>query len=383
MEPFKNPIYVTRPFLPPIEEYCAGLKEIWDSQWLTNNGPVLKRFTGQLSRYLGTDNVCLFNNGTLALQLGLQGMGITGEVITTPFTFVATTHALYWNKLRPVFVDIEPDHYTLDPEKVEAAITPWTSAILAVHVFGYPCKLKELADIARRHNLKLIYDAAHAFGVEVDGKSIALYGDMSMFSFHATKFYHSIEGGMLTFQDSGLKQTFDYLKNFGFKSETEVVMPGTNAKMNEMQALMGILVLKHIDELVEKGRAIEAIYRERLADVPGIRIPPPLPPSVRYNFGYMPVEVDEAEFGMSRDQLYEKLKKFNVHARRYFYPLVSDFACYQDVQTRDPLTVANGVAERILCLPTYDSLTVNAVTQSCTILSSLAGKRSTDPVIDR
>lgn len=368
MVPFKNPIYVTRPFLPPIEEYCAGLQEIWDNQWLTNNGPVLKRFTGQLSRYLGIDNVCLFNNGTLALQLGLQGMGITGEVITTPFTFVATTHALYWNKIRPVFVDIEPDHYTLDPEKVEAAITQRTSAILAVHVFGYPCKLKELADIARRHNLKLVYDSAHAFGVEIDGRSIALYGDMSMFSFHATKLYHSIEGGMLTFQDSGLKQILDYLKNFGFKNEVEVVMPGTNAKMNEMQALMGILVLKHIDELVEKGRAIEAVYREKLAGVPGIHIPPSLPSNVRYNYGYMPVEVDEGEFGMSRDRLYEELKKLNVHGRRYFYPLVSDFACYQNIRTRDPLTVAKRVTERILCLPTYQDLRLDDVTRICDII---------------
>jgi len=360
--------------MPPIEDFVAGLRGIWDSQWLTNNGPVLQRFAGQLGRYLGTDNVCLFNNGTLALQLGLQGMGITGEVITTPFTFVATTHALYWNKLRPVFVDIEPDYYTLDPEKVEAAITPWTSAILAVHVFGYSCKVKELADVARRHNLRLIYDAAHAFGVEVDGKSIALYGDMSMFSFHATKMYHSMEGGMLTFQDSGLKQTFDYLKNFGFKNEVEVVTPGTNAKMTEMQALMGTLVLEHFDELVEKGRAVESIYRERLADVPGIHMPPPLPPNVRYNYGYVPVEVDEAEFGMSRDQLYLELKKHNVHARRYFYPLVADFACYQYVQTSDPLSVAGRVAERILCLPTYHGLGVGEVEAVCCMIGTAGGR---------
>jgi len=374
LKPFDKPIYVTRPYLPPIEEFAAGLQEIWDNQWLTNNGPVLQRFTSTLSRYFQTDNVCLFNNGTLALQLGLQGMGISGEVITTPFTFVATTHALYWNKIRPVFVDIEPDHYTLDPEKVEAAITPWTSAILAVHVFGYPCKVKELADIARRHNLTLIYDAAHAFGVEIDGKSIAHYGDMSMFSFHATKLYHSIEGGMLTFQDSGFKQILDYLKNFGFKSETEVVMPGTNAKMNELQALMGILVLKHLDDLIEKGRAIEAIYRERLADVPGLKFPPPLPPNVRYNYGYMPIEVNEAEFGMSRDRLYEELKKFNIYARRYFYPLVSDFACYQNVQTRDPLTVAKGVAERILCLPTYYNIDHDSIDKICDLITYHRGQ---------
>ena len=376
---FDKPVYVTRPYLPPIEEFVAGLKEIWDSQWLTNNGPVLQRYAVQLSRYLQTNNVCLFNNGTLALQLGLQGMGISGEVITTPFTFVATTHALFWNKLRPVFVDIEPDHYTLDPEKVEAAITPWTSAILAVHVFGYPCNVKELADIARRHKVALIYDAAHAFGVEIDGRSLAHYGDMNMFSFHATKLYHSIEGGMLTFRDSGLKQVFDYLKNFGFKNEVEVVMPGTNAKMNEMQALMGILVLKHLDELIEKGRVIETVYRERLADVPGIRIPPSLPSNVRYNYGYMPVEVDEAGFGMSRDQLYEQLKKLNIHARRYFYPLVSDFACYQNVQTRDPLTVARGVAKRILTLPTYHAISEEIVERICLYISEMrasAGSRA-------
>ncbi len=376
---FEEPIYVTRPYLPPIEEFVAGLQGIWDSRWLTNNGPVLQQFTGQLSSYLGTDNVCLFNNGTLALQLGLQGMGISGEVITTPFTFVATTHTLYWNKLRPVFVDIEPDYYTLDPEKVEAAITPRTSAILAVHVFGYPCRLKELADIARRHDLRLIYDAAHAFGVEIDGRSLAHYGDMSMFSFHATKLYHSIEGGMLTFQDAGLKQTFDYLKNFGFKNEVKVVMPGTNAKMNEMQALMGMLVLQHLDELIEKGRAIEAVYRERLADVPGIRIPPPQPSSVRYNYGYMPVEVDETRFGMNRDRLYRELKKLNIHARRYFYPLVPDFACYQNVRTRDPLVVARRVARTILTLPTYHAISEETVERICRYIGELrssAGSRA-------
>jgi dTDP-4-amino-4,6-dideoxygalactose transaminase len=270
-----------------------------------------------------------------------------------------------------VFVDIEPDYYTLDPRKVEAAITPRTSAILAVHVFGYPCKLNELANIARRHSLKLIYDAAHAFGVEVDGKSIAHYGDMSMFSFHATKLYHSIEGGMLAFRDPGLKQTFDYLRNFGFKNEVKVVMPGTNAKMNEMQALMGMLVLKHLDELIEKGRRIEAVYRERLADVPGIRIPTPLPAGICYNYGYMPVEVDEAEFGMNRDRLYRELKRLNIHARRYFYPLVPDFECYRNVTTRDPLVVARRVAGRILTLPTYHELPDETVGIICRYIGEL------------
>ncbi len=233
-KPFEKPIYVTRPFLPHLEEFAEGLKEIWDSHCLTNNGPILKRYTRELANYFETDNICLFANGTLALQIGLQGMGISGEVITTPFTFVATTHALFWNKIRPAFVDIEPDYYTLDPEKVEAAITPWTTAILAVHVFGHPCKANVLADIARRHNLKLIYDAAHAFGVRVGNKSLVHFGDMSIFSFHATKIYHSLEGGMLTFQDSGLKSVLDYLKNFGFKNEVEVVMPGTSMLVDDL-----------------------------------------------------------------------------------------------------------------------------------------------------
>jgi dTDP-4-amino-4,6-dideoxygalactose transaminase len=371
MEPFEKPIYVTRPFLPPIEEFSAGLQEIWDNQWLTNDGPLLQRYTQQLGRYLQTDNVCLFTNGMLALQLGLQGMGISGEVITTPFTAVATTNALYWNRIRPVFVDIEQDHYNLDPEKVEAAITPWTSAILPVHVFGYPCKLKEMADVAKRHNLKLIYDAAHAFGVDVDGRSIAHYGDMSMFSFHATKLYHSMEGGMLTFKDPGLQGILDSLRVYGYANEFEVVMPGVNAKMTEMQALMGLVGLKHLDEMIEKRRRIEAVYRAKLSVVPGIRIPPPLPANIRHNHPYMPIEVNEADYGMSRDRLYVEMRKFNIYPRKYFYPLVTDFACYRNIQTRDPLTVAKAVAQRVLCLPTYHSLSEETVGEICSCISEL------------
>ncbi len=369
--PFEKPIYVTRPFLPPLEEFCEALREIWDNQWLTNNGPVVQRYTQKLADYFGTNNLCLFSNGTLALQIGLQGMGITGEVITTPFTFVATTHALYWNKIRPVFVDIEPDYYTLDPAKVEAAITPWTTAILAVHVYGHPCRLNELADIARRHNLKLIYDAAHAFGVKVNGRAISDYGDLSMFSFHATKLYHSIEGGMLTFGDRGLKQVFDYLKNFGFKNELEVVMPGTNAKMNELQALMGELVLKHMPQIVAARRGIYEQYRQHLAEIPGIKLPPRLPAGVDYNYGYMPVEIDEAEFGMSRDQLYDALKRYNVYARRYFYPLITDFACYQAVSVADPLATAKHVASRIITLPIFSELSENDVGRICQVVSGI------------
>jgi dTDP-4-amino-4,6-dideoxygalactose transaminase len=369
--PFKSPIYVTRPFLPPIKEFTSGLEEIWANQWLTNNGPILQRFTAQLCEYFVTDNICLFSNGTLALQIALQGMQISGEVITTPFTFVATSHALFWNKIRPVFVDIEPDYYTIDPEKVEAAITPWTTAILAVHVYGHPCKLNALAGIARRYNIKLIYDAAHAFGIKVGNKSIAQFGDMSMFSFHATKLFHSIEGGMLVFPETGLKGTFDYLKNFGFKNEVEVVMPGTNAKMNEVQALMGIHVLKYLDEIIQRRSKITELYRARLKKIPGLHLPPVFPPDVVYNHGYVTVEVDDSEYGMSRDALNEKLKSYNVHTRRYFYPLICDYACYHKFPVLDPLTTARRVAERILTLPIYDGLALDDVEKICDILSEL------------
>lgn len=383
IKPFEKPIYVTKPFLPPLEEFCQGLEEIWETRWLTNNGPILQRFTKELCNFFETDNICLFNNGTLALQIALQGMGISGEVITTPFTFVATTHSLFWNKIRPVFVDIEPEYYTLDPEKVEAAITPWTTAILAVHVYGHPCKLNKLADIARRHNLKLIYDAAHAFGVKVGNKPIADFGDLSMFSFHSTKLFHSIEGGMLIFREAGLKGLFDYLKNFGFKNEVEVVMPGTNAKMNEMQALMGIHVLKYLQEIIEKRARITDIYRKRLKEVPGIRLVPSLSSDISYNHAYMPIEVDELEFGMSRDALYEKLQEWNVYTRRYFYPLICDYPCYRSISVNGSLTVARRVADRILTLPIYDSLKLSDVETICEIIMSLQrGKSEISPGID-
>jgi dTDP-4-amino-4,6-dideoxygalactose transaminase len=371
IKPFEKPIYVTRPFLPPLNEFRHGLEEIWDNRWLTNNGPILQRFTQTLSNTFESNNVCLFNNGTLALQIALQGMEISGEVITTPFTFVATTHALFWNKIRPVFVDIEPDYYTIDPVKVEAAITPWTTAILAVHVYGHPCKLNALADIARRHKLKLIYDAAHAFGIKVGNESIAHFGDLSMFSFHSTKLFHSIEGGMLIFKEAGLKDKFDYLKNFGFKNEVEVVMPGTNAKMNEMQALMGSQVLKYLDEIIQKRAKITELYRARLKEVPGIRLVPALSSDIKFNYAYMPVEVDEKEFGMSRDALYEKLKEWNVHTRRYFYPLICDYPCYRSISVNGSLTVARRVADCILTLPIYDNLELPDVETICEIILSL------------
>ena len=375
IRPFSKPIYVTRPFLPPLERFSEGLQEIWENRWLTNNGPVEQRFKRQLQTILDTDNICLFNNGTLALQIGLQGLDISGEVITTPFTFVATTHALYWNKIRPVFVDIEPDYYTLDPEKVEAAITPWTTAILAVHVYGHPCKLEALEDIARRHRLTLIYDAAHAFGVQVNQRNIADFGDLSMFSFHATKLFHTFEGGMLCFKEAGRMRLFDYLKNFGFENELEVVMPGTNAKMTEIQALMGCLLLEYLDEMIAKRRAIYERYCQRLSDVPGIQLPQKPLPKVRYNYSYMPIEIYQEDFGVSRDRLYEALKAYNIFSRRYFYPLLCDYACYRSLPVTAPLTTARAVSARILTLPIYSELCLDEIDRICEIVIEISKRR--------
>jgi dTDP-4-amino-4,6-dideoxygalactose transaminase len=382
-KPFDKPIYVTKPWLPPLEEFQRGLAEIWGRGWLTNNGPVLERFRAELAEYCETENLCLFANGTLALQIALQGMGITGDVITTPYTFVATVHSLFWNKVRPVFVDIEPEHYTLDPEQVEAAITPWTSAILGVHVYGHPCRLEELERIAREHNLKLLYDAAHAFGVRVNGRPIGQFGDLSMFSFHATKLFHSVEGGMLTFGDGRLRRRFDYLKNFGFENEVEVVMPGTNAKMNELQALMGRLVLKGMGEIVEKRRHLAETYRRELMTIPGIRTAAPAGPGVEYNHAFFPIEVDEREFGASRDDLYNGLKEWNVFARRYFYPLVTDFACYRGIVREGELPVARSVAGRIITLPIFSDLGLDDVVRICDIIRHIHERRRSLPAGSR
>lgn len=373
---FSEPIYVTRPFLPSLKDFSAGLGEIWENAWLTNNGPVLQRFERELETGEQTANLCLFNNGTLALQIALQGMELSGEIITTPFTFVATSHALFWNKIRPVFVDITPDNFTLDPARVEAAITPWTTAILAVHVYGYPCDLEGLQKVADRHKLKLLYDAAHAFGVAVDGRPISHFGDLSMFSFHATKLFHSIEGGMLVFRDPELKKSFNYLKNFGFENEVEVMIPGTNAKMNEIQALMGLQVLHHLNEIIERRAAIDRCYRENLASVPGLRIPNVPSARVKYNHAYFPILIDGKEFGMDRDALYEALKTYNIFSRRYFYPLLTDYTCYKRVSHSDPLQVARQISSKVLTLPIYDSLPLGDVERICEIIAALQQRSS-------
>lgn len=371
IRPFEKPVYVTKPFLPPIEEFTAGLRGIWESAWLTNGGPVLERFRKALADYLDHRNLCLCVNGTLALQIALKGLRLEGEVITTPFTFVATAHAASWNHLRPVFADIEPEYYTLDPDAVEAAITPETCAILAVHVFGHPCRLEALADVARRHGLKLIYDAAHAFGVTVRGRSMAQFGDVSIFSFHATKPFHSIEGGLLAFADSRLNGTFDRLKNFGIVSEDEIAGLGTNAKMNEFQALMGLNILPYMPNIIAARAQAARIYRERLANVPGLRLPPPLPPDCGSNHAYQPVEIVAGAAPQRRDAVAEGLKKHNVYARRYFHPLLPDCAPYRDAKCAGDLPVARRVARQILTLPIHHDLADDAVHRICDILIHL------------
>lgn len=379
MKPFEQPIYVTRPFLPPLYEYVDGLREIWTSQWLTNNGPVLIRFKNKLAGFFQTDNICLFGNGSLALQIGLKGLGLSGTVITTPFTFVATTHAIVWNGLSPVFGDIEADYFTLDPGKVDALITPETCAILAVHVFGFPCRLKQLAEIAEKHNLALIYDAAHAFGVKVNGDSIALQGDLSTLSFHATKHFHTIEGGAITFQKPERKQIFEQMTNNGFEHDSEEVsILGTNAKMNEFQALMGEKILGHVDHLIARKKLIANVYQERLGTLDGIRFCPPLASSIDYNYCFMPVQIIESECGRSRDYLCEELKKYNIFTKKYFFPLIPDLKYYRNTELSDPLTVARQVGKRVLILPNYPMLELADVHKICDIIINIHSKISID-----
>ncbi|MDR0932975.1 MAG: DegT/DnrJ/EryC1/StrS family aminotransferase [Victivallales bacterium] len=353
-----DPIYVTKPSLPNLEEFIPSLEKIWANKQLTNNGEFHKEFERHLADYLGVKFVSLFTNGMLALQVGMQALRITGEVITTPFTFVATPHAIHWNGCTPVFCDIEPESFTLDPAKVESLITPKTTAIMPVHVYGNPCQDKELRRIADTYGLKLFYDAAHAFGVRQHGVSICNYGDLSMLSFHATKTFNTFEGGALVTNDEAMKKRIDFLKNFGFANEVTVVAPGSNGKMDEFRAAFGLLQLKHINEEIAKRQKVAQRYREMLKDIPGIRIFRDIP-GVQHNYSYFPVTVDERVYGISRDALYEKLKKENIFSRRYFYPLCSDFPSYRGLPSAAPanLPVAAKVAQEILCLPIYADLT--------------------------
>ena len=351
-----KPIYVTQPHLPPLAEFIPYLETIWHNKTLTNGGPFHQQLEAALCSYLGVPHLSLFTNGTLALVTALQALRITGEVITTPYSFVATSHSLLWNGIKPVFVDVAPDTLNLDPSKIEAAITPQTTAIMPVHCYGQPCDIAAIQKIADNYNLRVIYDAAHAFGVKDNTGSVLNHGDLSVLSFHATKVFNTFEGGAIVCPDAKTKTRIDQLKNFGYVDEVTVVAPGINGKMSEINAAFGMLQLQHVDAALAKRKAIDAAYREALRDVPGIHCLQSSGEQVP-NHSYFPVLV-EGEYPLSRDALYQKLKDNNIFARRYFYPLIADFPMYRGLPSahRDNLPVATAAAQKVLCLPIYSAL---------------------------
>lgn len=355
-------ITVTSPLLPDLEEFNKLLKEIWANKWITNNGSFHKQLEKELAAYLKVPYISLFTNGTLPLITALQALRITGEVITTPYSFVATTHSLWWNGIKPVFVDIDPATGNLDPDKIEAAITPKTTAIMPVHVYGQPCDTKRIQEIADKYGLKVIYDAAHAFGVEVNGESILNAGDMSTLSFHATKVYNTVEGGALIMHDEQTKKRIDYLKNFGFAGETTVVAPGINSKMDEIRSAYGLLNLRQVDVAIEARHQVAIKYREALRDVEGITFFNDIP-GVKHNYSYFPIFVDADKYGMTRDELYFKMKEHDVLGRRYFYPLISTFSTYRGLESAKPelLPNAHKMANTVICLPMHHALSENDI----------------------
>jgi dTDP-4-amino-4,6-dideoxygalactose transaminase len=354
-------IYVTKPYLPPLEEFLPYLEKIWSSKILTNGGPFHEQLEKALCEHLGVDHIALFANGTLALVTALQALRITGEVITTPYSFVATAHSLLWNGIKPVFVDIDPETLNLDPARIEAAITPQTTAILPVHCYGHPCNVAEIQRIADIYNLKVIYDAAHAFGVRDGAGSILRHGDLSVLSFHATKVFNTFEGGAIVCPDAKMKQRIDHLKNFGHAGEVTVVAPGINGKMHEFSAALGLLQLKHIDRALAKRQQIDATYRKLLAGVKGVRCLGGSGEKVA-NYAYFPILLDP-EYPVSRDALYQKFRANNIFVRRYFYPLIADFPMYRGLPSshRDNLPVAASATERVICLPIFPDLDLDSV----------------------
>ena len=352
-----NQITVTSPLLPNLDEFNQMLKEIWASKWVTNNGQLHRQLEKALCEYLRVPYISLFTNGTLPLLTALQALRITGEVITTPYSFVATTHSIWWNGCRPVFVDIEEETCGIDPNKIEAAITPKTTAIMPVSCYGKPCKMNEIQAIADKYGLKVIHDAAHAFGVEVNGESWVSKGDLISLSFHATKVYNTLEGGAMVMHDEATKKRVDYLKNFGFAGETEVVAPGINSKMDEVRAAYGLLNLKQVDEAIEKRHQVAVKYRNALRNVPGIRFFDDMP-GVRHNYSYFPIFINAEDYGMTRDELYFKMKADGVLGRRYFYPLISTFSTYRSLPSAgaENLPVATKVANEVICLPMHHQL---------------------------
>ncbi len=350
-------ITVTSPLLPNQDEFNDMLKEVWASKWITNNGQFHKRLEAALAEYLKVPYLSLFTNGTLPLLTALQALRITGEVITTPYTFVATTHSIWWNNCKPVFVDIDPATGNIDPDKIEAAITPQTSAIMPVHVYGKPCDTKRIQEIADKYGLKIIYDAAHAFGVEVDGESILNAGDLSTLSFHATKVFNTIEGGAMVMHDEETKKRIDYLKNFVFAGETNVVGPGINSKMDEVRSVYGLLNLRRVDAAIEARHQVAVAYRKALRTVEGISFWDDMP-GVKHNYSYFPIFVDAEKYGMARDELYALMKSHNVLGRRYFYPLISEFSTYRGLPSANPenLPQAHKMADSVICLPMHHEL---------------------------
>jgi len=367
-----NTINVTSPLLPSLKEFEGYLEDIWQRGWLTNNGIYHQKLEQELCEFLHIDYLSLFTNGTLPLIAALQALRITGEVITTPYSFVATTHALWWNGIKPVFVDIEEETCNLDPNKIEAAITPKTTAIMPVHCYGFPCDVIKIQEIADKYGLTVIYDAAHAFGVEIGGTSILEYGDMSTLSFHATKVYNTVEGGALVCHDAKTKKRIDYLKNFGFADEITVVAPGINGKMDEIRSAYGLINLKQVGKAIENRKNIVNEYCKGLANIPGLRLPR-YETSVKYNYSYYPIFINEREFGITRDNLYEKLKESNIYGRRYFYPLISNMPTYRGLESSNSnnLPIATKVANSVLCLPIYSDLSDDDVQRVIAAIKSV------------
>jgi dTDP-4-amino-4,6-dideoxygalactose transaminase len=363
---FADPVYVTKPMLPDLDQFKSQLAEIWQSGWLTNGGAKHRALEEALVAYLQSPHISLFNNGTIALIVACQALQLTGEVITTPFTFAATPHVLTWNNVAPVFADIRPDTMTLDPERIESLITPRTSAILGVHVYGMPCAVHDIEEIATAHGLKVIYDGAHAFGTRIDKRPITEFGDATMLSFHATKLFHTAEGGALVVRDPVLKRRVELLKNFGIKNEAEVFMPGINGKMNEIQAALGLLTLHSVD-LERRVRAgLSTVYHERLSQIEGLTIFD-IPSNVENSRQYFVVRIDSQRATVSRDAVYDRLKMFNIFARKYFHPLCSQYDCYRALPSASPanLPVAHRVSQEVLALPYYGALGVDGVHRVC------------------
>ena len=371
-EPFSERIYVTRPVLPAIEKVTAKLQDIWDSKWLTNNGPQHSMLERELTQFLKVPYLSLFNNGTIALMVACQSLRLSGEVITTPFTFAATPHVLTWNNITPIFCDIDAETMNIDAEKIESMITPHTTAILPVHVFGTPCAVEKIQAVADSYGLKVVYDAAHAFGVEIDGRGIGNFGNISMFSFHATKLFHTLEGGALVCDDKNLKPRIDLLKNFGIKNEDEVVMPGINGKLDELRAAIGRIMLNYVEGERLKRFSLHKIYNEELAGVEGLKLMPAVAENVKLNYQYYIIRIDEKIFGRTRDEVYDAFKNYNVYTRKYFHPLCSEYTCYRQLNSArsENLPVANVAARQVLSLPMYGELSENDVRKICAILKS-------------